>query len=72
MSKLKTSLPFKWILPLVILTTLGLTQSYGFAMMGLTTFMLAYLSKGIRRKKRASLDVSVQNSGIYKDYNAKL
>ncbi len=36
---------------LLLLTLLSLTQSYHFAMMGLTTFILAYLSKGMRRKK---------------------
>jgi hypothetical protein len=51
MFKFKPLLSIKLILPLMIITPLMLTQSYSFTMMGLTTFFLAYLSKGMRRRK---------------------
>lgn len=35
---------------LFALTILGTTHNFRFAMMGLITFVLAYLSKGIRRR----------------------
>ncbi|MGL5035150.1 MAG: hypothetical protein ACRC6M_15265 [Microcystaceae cyanobacterium] len=35
---------------LFTLTILGTTHNYRFAMMGLITFVLAYLTKGMRRR----------------------
>ncbi|MGK7933395.1 MAG: hypothetical protein AB4041_18450 [Microcystaceae cyanobacterium] len=72
MSSSKTTVSFKWILPLIILTVLGLTQSYEFTMMGFTTFILAYLSKGIRRKKKVSLPLGSKTFKKYKESNVKL
>lgn len=56
MFKNQRNFPLKWGLILVVLTIVLLNQSYEFALMGLTTFILAYLSKGIRRKKPTYFD----------------
>ncbi len=41
-----------WLLGfLFLVTTLATTHYFRISMMGLVTFVLAYLSKGIRRKK---------------------
>lgn len=39
---------------LFVLTVLGTTHNYRFAMMGLVTFVLAYLTKGMRRRSSGS------------------
>lgn len=42
-----------WLLGLLlILTATFTTQYFNFAMMGLTVFLLAYLTKGVRKNKK--------------------
>ncbi len=50
MWNLKTKLPY-YLLAIMLVGTAVLTSRFGeVGMMGLTVFILAYLSKGIRRK----------------------
>ncbi len=43
-----------WLLGLLLVLTVTLTTQYfQFGMMGLTVFMLAYLTKGMRRQKKS-------------------
>ncbi|CCQ49229.1 hypothetical protein CWATWH8502_2447 [Crocosphaera watsonii WH 8502] len=43
-----------WFLGLLlILTATATTQYFQYSMMGLTVFVLAYLTKGIRRQKKS-------------------
>ncbi|MDJ0600221.1 MAG: hypothetical protein QNJ37_15445 [Crocosphaera sp.] len=46
-----TKFPIWFLSLLLILTATLTTQSLQFAMMGLTVFMLAYLTKGMRKNK---------------------
>ncbi|MDJ0581659.1 hypothetical protein [Crocosphaera sp.] len=41
-----------WVL-LLVLTATATTQYFQYAMMGLTVFVLAYLTKGMRRQKKS-------------------
>ena len=48
-----TKFPIWFLSLLLILTATLTTQYFQFGMMGLTVFVLAYLSKGMRRQKKS-------------------